>query len=61
MYHNGALRLWYTNCHTEKHTTAKEETALALPAKKERDRYTYADVLEWDESERAEIIGGRCF
>lgn len=29
---------------------------MALPAEKER--YTFADVLAWDEDERAEIIGG---
>ena len=29
---------------------------MALPAKKAR--YTFADILAWDENERAEIIGG---
>ena len=29
---------------------------MALPA--ERERYTFADVLAWDENERAEIIDG---
>lgn len=32
---------------------------MAMPAEKER--YTYADVLAWDENERAEIIGGEVF
>ena len=29
---------------------------MALPA--EKGRYTFADILEWDENERAEIING---
>ena len=32
---------------------------MALPAEKER--YTFADCLTWDEKERAEIIGGEIF
>ncbi len=32
---------------------------MALPA--EKARYTFADVLAWDESERAEIINGEVF
>ena len=32
---------------------------MALPA--EKARYTFADVLAWDEKERAEIIGGEVF
>lgn len=32
---------------------------MALPAKK--DRYTFADVLSWDEKTRAEIIDGKAF
>ena len=29
---------------------------MALPAEKER--YTFADCLDWDEEERAELISG---
>ena len=32
---------------------------MALPA--EKRRYTFADVLTWDESEQVEIIGGEVF
>ena len=32
---------------------------MALPAEKER--YTFADVLVWDDDERAEIINGEVF
>lgn len=32
---------------------------MALPAKKER--YTFADVLEWPDDERAELINGEIF
>lgn len=32
---------------------------MALPAKK--SRYTFADVLSWDENERIEIINGEAF
>ena len=32
---------------------------MALPA--EKDRYTFADVLAWDDGERAEIIDGEVF
>ena len=32
---------------------------MALPA--EKDRYTFADVLAWDDNERAEIIDGEVF
>lgn len=32
---------------------------MAFPAKK--DRYTYADLLTWDEDERVEIINGEAF
>ena len=32
---------------------------MAMPA--EKARYTFADVLAWDEKERAEIIGGEVF
>lgn len=32
---------------------------MSLPAKKER--YTFADVLSWDEGERIEIINGEAF
>ena len=32
---------------------------MALPA--EKDRYTFADVLGWDEGERAELIDGEVF
>lgn len=32
---------------------------MALPA--EKPRYTYADVLTWDESERVELIDGEVF
>lgn len=32
---------------------------MAMPAEKER--YTYADVLAWDDGERAELIGGEVF
>ena len=32
---------------------------MALPA--EKDRYTFADVLAWDDGERAELIDGEVF
>ena len=32
---------------------------MALPA--EKDRYTFADVLAWDDGERAELIDGEIF
>ncbi len=32
---------------------------MALP--KEKERYTFADYLTWDENERIEIIGGEAF
>ena len=32
---------------------------MALPA--EKDRYTFADVLSWDDGERAELIDGEVF
>lgn len=32
---------------------------MALPA--EKDRYTFADVLTWDDGERAELIDGEVF
>ena len=32
---------------------------MALPA--EKTRYTFADVLSWDEDERIEIIDGEAF
>ncbi len=37
----------------------KEEGSMPLPAKQER--YTFADVLAWDEDERIEIINGEAF
>lgn len=33
---------------------------MSLPAKKD-ERYTYADILAWDEDKRAEIINGEVF
>ena len=32
---------------------------MALPA--EKDLYTFADILAWDDGERAELIGGEVF
>ena len=34
---------------------------MALPAKKEKELYTFADCLTWDESERIELINGEAF
>jgi len=39
--------------------TDKEEPVMPLPAK--RERYTFSDVLTWDENERIEIINGEAF
>jgi Uma2 family endonuclease len=34
---------------------------MALPARVEKEHYTYADVLEWDERERWELLDGEAY